>query len=266
MQRGRLEEDIAAGGAIGKEVVIDPATPINLNLYGTPVVVRTHAQTVADLIKQENIHLAPTDQVIPAPTTALSADLPVFIVRKGVQIQNVTQAIPMPIQIIEDPGLAYGTSSVVQQGSAGQETITYQDNTSNGQVVSQTVIQTVVTTPAVTEIVDQGTSLSGIQGDMALAGISPSDYNYVNYIVSHESGWCPTKAQGEHYCPAIPDNQFTEGGYGLCQATPGSKMSSAGADWATNPITQLDWCNSYAVSKYGGWAGAYNYWINHDNW
>lgn len=259
------DQDIVSDGAIGKEVVIDPATPVNLNLYGTPVVVRTHAATVAELIKEENIHLAPTDQVIPAENTPLSDDLPVFITRKGVQIQNVTQPIAMPVQVIDDPSLAYGTSSVVQQGSPGQETITYQENTSNGQVTSETVIQTVVTTPAVTEIVDEGTSLSGIQGDMALAGIPPSDYNYVNYIVSHESGWCPTKAQGEHSCPVVPDDQFTDGGYGLCQATPGSKMSTYGSDWATNPITQLQWCNGYANSKYGGWAGAYQHWLD-DSW
>jgi uncharacterized protein YabE (DUF348 family) len=264
--KGTPDQDIVAGAAIGKEVVINPATPINLNLYGTSLVVRTHAQTVADLVKQENIHLAATDQVIPAANTELTANLPVFIVRKGVEIQNVTQAIAMPVQTIEDPNLAYGTSSVVQQGSPGQETITYQDNTSNGKVVSQSIIQTVVTTPAVTEIVDEGTSLSGIQGDMALAGISPSDYNYVDYIVSHESGWCPTKAQGEHYCPVLPDNQFTSAGYGLCQATPGIKMESFGADWATDPITQLHWCNNYAETKYGGWAGAYAHWIAYSWW
>lgn len=260
------DQDIAAGGAIGKEVVIDPATPVNLNLYGTPLVVRTHAVTVADLIKQENIHLASSDQVIPAGNTPLTADIPVFIVRKGVQIQNVTQSIPMPIQVVDDQNLAFGTSSVVQQGSIGQETITYQENTENGQIVSRTVIQMVVTTPAVTEIVDEGTSLSGIQGDMALAGIAPSDYNYASYIVSHESGWCPTKAQGEHYCPVIPDDQYTSGGYGLCQATPGSKMESAGSDWATDPVTQLKWCNSYADTHYGGWSGAYNHWIEYSWW
>jgi len=259
-------QNIIAGGAIGKQVVIDPATPVNLNLYGSPVVIRTHAQTVADLVKEENIHLAPTDQVIPAGNTPLTPNIPVFIVRKGVQIQNVTQVIAMPIQTVEDASLAYGTSSVIQQGSPGQETITYQENTENGKVVSHSVIQTVITTPAVTEIVDQGTSLSGIRGDMALAGISPSDYTYVDYIVSHESGWCPTKAQGEHTCPPIPDNQFTSGGYGLCQATPGSKMSSAGSDWATNPITQLKWCNGYAVGRYGDWANAYAHWLADDNW
>lgn len=253
-------------GAIGERVVIDRATPINLNLYGTPVVVRTHAKTVADLIKDEKIKLQQNDQILPAPNTPISANLGVFIVRKGEKLESVTQTLPMPVDTIYDNSLAYGTNAVRQQGSAGQEVITYQDNLSNGIVVSRTPIQTVVTVPPVTEIVAEGTNLAGIKGDMALAGIAPSDYSYADYIISHESGWCPTKAQGETYCPAIPDNPMTPYGYGLCQATPGYKMASAGSDWETNPITQLRWCASYASAHYGGWYNAYEHWLAYSWW
>jgi hypothetical protein len=95
-----------------------------------------------------------------------------------------------------------------------------------------------------------------INGDktaiMAAAGIPSSDYAYANFIVSHESGWRPTAANAS-------------GAYGLCQALPGSKMASAGADWQTNPVTQLRWCNGYAA-RYGGWGGAYNHWLANRNW
>ena len=252
--------------AIGEQVVIDRATPVNLNLYGTTVQVRTHAKTVAELMQDKNIHLQANDQVVPAPDTPITANMPIFIVRKGEKLQSVTQTIAMPVDTVYDNSLAYGTSAIRQQGSAGQEIITYQDQLQNGIVVSQTPIQTVVTVPPVTEIVAEGTNLAGIKGDMALAGIAPSDYYYADYIISHESGWCPTKAQGEHYGPAIPDNAYTPFGYGLCQATPGYKMSTAGADWATNPVTQLRWCNGYALSKYGGWYYAYEHWVNYSWW
>jgi len=39
--------------------------------------------------------------------------------------------------------------------------------------------------------------------------------------------------------------------YGIPQATPGYKMASAGADWATNPWTQLKWMIGYTVGKFG---------------
>ena len=35
------------------------------------------------------------------------------------------------------------------------------------------------------------------------------------------------------------------GAYGLVQALPGSKMASAGADWQTNPATQIKWGLNY---------------------
>lgn len=45
--------------------------------------------------------------------------------------------------------------------------------------------------------------------------------------------------------------------YGLPQALPGTKMKSAGADWRTNPITQLKWMYNYSVDRYGSLCGAF---------
>lgn len=259
-------DNFVVTGAIGQQVVIDRSTPININLYGALTVTHTHAKTVGELVKEKKIKLAKDDQITPALTTPITPNLPILIARNGTKVETVAEAIPMPQQIIQDASLAFGTSAIRQQGSPGQQIITYQDKLVNNIVVGRTVIQTVVTQAPVTQVVVQGTSLSGIKGDMALAGIGPGDYDYVDYIVSHESGWCPTKAQGEHSCPAVPDNQFTSGGYGLCQATPGSKMSSAGSDWATNPVTQLRWCNGYALGRYGSWGAAYSHWLSYHNW
>lgn len=89
---------------------------------------------------------------------------------------------------------------------------------------------------------------------LSAAGISSSDMQYVDYIISKESGW--------NYLIA---NAYS-GAYGLCQALPGSKMASSGSDWATNPETQMKWCNSYAQSRYGSWQGAYDFWIKNNWW
>ncbi len=260
-------QNFIKNGSLGQEVVIERATPINLNLYGTPLAIRTHASTVSALLKSKRIKLAKDDQVVPSLDTPLTTNAQVFIIRNGTKIESVTETIPMPVQTIDDPTLAYGTNAIRQVGSAGQQVVTYQDNLQNGNVVSRTVIQKVITQQPVTQIVVIGTSLSGIKGDMALAGISPDDYNYVDYIVSHESGWCPTKAQGQYgSCPPYSGYVPPYGGYGLCQSTPGSKMATAGADWATNPITQLRWCSGYAQGRYGGWYNAYQHWLAYHNW
>jgi hypothetical protein len=137
--------------------------------------------------------------------------------------------------------------------------------------IARTKIQEVLTVQPVPQIVARGIAVA-IPGDkeaiMAQAGIAQSDYPYVNYIVSRESGWCPTKLQGQiGYCPGYPPSSFPSNlGYGLCQATPGTKMATAGSDWASNAVTQLRWCAGYAQSRYGGWAGAYQHWINYSWW
>jgi len=45
--------------------------------------------------------------------------------------------------------------------------------------------------------------------------------------------------------------------YGLPQANPGTKMASAGADWRTNPVTQLKWMHGYALARYGSLCNAF---------
>lgn len=57
-------------------------------------------------------------------------------------------------------------------------------------------------------------------------------------IIAHESG-------------GNPEAENPSGAYGLPQSLPGSKMASAGADWATNPVTQLRWQLGYADETYG---------------
>ncbi len=50
------------------------------------------------------------------------------------------------------------------------------------------------------------------------------------------------------------------GAYGIPQALPGSKMASAGADWATNPVTQITWGLGYIKRSYGSPCNALGLW------
>lgn len=90
---------------------------------------------------------------------------------------------------------------------------------------------------------------------MRAAGIAESDFGYVDYIISHESGWVATKP-----------NYRGSGAYGLGQAYPASKMAPYGADYLTNPVTQLKWASAYAKSRYGTWSQAYAHWLSHHSW
>ncbi|NED00241.1 lytic transglycosylase domain-containing protein, partial [Streptomyces sp. SID6648] len=56
-----------------------------------------------------------------------------------------------------------------------------------------------------------------------------AEFRCFSKIVDHESGW------------NVDATNASSGAYGLVQALPGSKMASAGADWKTNPATQIKW-------------------------
>lgn len=55
----------------------------------------------------------------------------------------------------------------------------------------------------------------------------------------------------------------SSGAYGIPQALPGSKMASAGADWRTNPITQVKWGLRYINARYGSACNAWSFWLSH---
>ncbi|MCG7528322.1 lytic transglycosylase domain-containing protein [Streptomyces sp. OfavH-34-F] len=84
--------------------------------------------------------------------------------------------------------------------------------------------------------------------------IVPADqFQCFSNIVNVESSW--------NYRASNPSS----GAYGLVQALPGSKMASAGADWMTNPATQIKWGLSYMnSSRYGSPCAAWSFWqANH---
>lgn len=246
--------DFLADGTIGRKVIIDRAKPVAMNLYGNPVNLRTHADTVGALLKEKNIKLGKDDTVQPSIDAPLTAATQIFVLRKGIQIATVNEDIAMEVEVIQDPTLALGTKAVRQQGSPGKRTITFEIQTENGREVGRKPIQTVIAQAPVKQIEVRGNSLSGIKGNMALAGISPADFAYVDYIISKESRWNPTAKNA------------SSGAYGLCQALPGTKMASAGADWADNPVTQLRWCNGYALGRYKSWQAAYTFWRANSYW
>lgn len=253
-----VSDNVLRDQVIGEKIVIDRAMPTNLNLYGTPINIRTQAKTVGELLKEKNIILANGDAVQPTADTLLTPNILVFVTRFGTQIITSEEPIAMEVQTIEDPGLSFGATAVRQAGSPGKKVVTYQLELQNGKEVSRHVIQEVRVSEPITQINARGKAFNisvDREAVMAAAGIAPSDYPYVNYIVSHEGGWDGT----------TKFNRSGSGAYGLCQALPGSKMATAGADWETNPVTQLRWCSSYSA-KFGGWAGAYDFWLVHHYW
>ena len=98
---------------------------------------------------------------------------------------------------------------------------------------------------------DPGTAQRIAYNMLSSFGWSPSTYySCLNNIWTRESGW---RYNAEN----------ASGAYGIPQALPGSKMATAGADWMTNPATQIKWGLGYIQGRYGDPCSAWSYWEAH---
>lgn len=93
---------------------------------------------------------------------------------------------------------------------------------------------------------------SGSPQQIALAmlsdfGWSSSQFGCLDSLWERESNWNPEA-----------DNPYS-GAYGIPQALPGSKMASAGADWATDAATQIRWGLGYIQATYRSPCGAWDH-------
>lgn len=91
-------------------------------------------------------------------------------------------------------------------------------------------------------------SAQAIAYDMVLArGWDQAQYECLVALWNRESRWNVYAHNG------------SSGAYGIPQALPGSKMASAGADWETNPVTQITWGLGYIEGRYGTPCGAWEH-------
>lgn len=78
-------------------------------------------------------------------------------------------------------------------------------------------------------------------------GWSASEFQCLDQLFHRESSW--------RYTATNPSSQA----YGIPQALPGHKMSSAGSDWRTNYKTQINWGISYIENRYDTPCGAWEH-------
>jgi hypothetical protein len=94
---------------------------------------------------------------------------------------------------------------------------------------------------------DPGSAKAIAQQAVADRGWDDSQYNCLVSLWNKESGW------------NMYASNKSSGAYGIPQALPGSKMASAGADWATNASTQITWGLGYISGRYQTPCGAWTH-------
>ncbi len=160
--------------------------------------------------------------------------------------------------------LIKGEKKVETAGVDGVTRTTHQVKTLGGQEVGREAVSSTQVTNKVDEVVLVGT---GTPQDVAVAqagdGTSPASAKAIAKAMLSSYGW----GESEYSCLVSLWNREStwnytatnpsSGAYGIPQSLPASKMASAGADWQTNPATQIKWGLGYIQGRYGSPCGAW---------
>lgn len=251
-----IPDNLIDEGSATEQLVVSRSIPVKLVMYGQSYEIRTHAKTVGELVREKGLE-ADDVTVLPPAETVLTPNMVVFITYPDKNIVTIEEAIPNAEETVNDPELPTGQTKVTQEGSPGKKVVIYEVDKNDPS--KKTVLHEVVATQPVNMISAKGTkvivgTVTGSKADwMQAAGIDPSQYQYVDYIIGRESGWNPA---------AVSANRCI----GLGQRCNPTILTSACPAWQSDPVCQLNHFSGYANGRYGSWQGAYQFWVVNHWW
>lgn len=215
-------------------------------------------QDAGIVVDRDDAVSAPLSEAVPAEVT---------IARVETKLAAERQVDAHGTREVPDANLPTGERRVTTEGVDGVTQVVSNVTTKNGTETAREEIARVVVSTKVDEVVAVGTkepvaapaspaapsapaaaaapaatdgSPRAIAAQMVSArGWGADQMQCLDNLWTKESGWSVTA-----------DNP-TSSAYGIPQALPGSKMASAGADWQTNPATQITWGLGYISDRYG---------------
>jgi uncharacterized protein YabE (DUF348 family) len=232
-------------------VSISSPKHLAFKIGGKVVAVTSAGPNVYQAISDGGITLAANDRLsVPGGSAIRDGEvITIQHVRYGSSVQQIT--VPYSTVQQKDPNSYVGTDSVITPGKNGLKQVTYQLIYVDGKLTGKVPTKTIVLSPAIAQLNSVGTkqvpvataipagAAQQIAAGMVTAhGWGSDQFGCLVSLWNKESGWRTDAANAS-------------GAYGIPQALPGSKMSSAGADWQTSAKTQITWGLQYISGVYG---------------
>lgn len=148
------------------------------------------------------------------------------------------------------PGTSMAEAEVVRAPAAlqgGQSVVVAGEREDLAGKPGYTVTERPQATAPASGVPDPGTAQAIAFDLMASYGWDTAQYDCLVALWNRESHW------------NVYAHNPTSGAYGIPQALPGDKMASVGADWATNPKTQIIWGLGYIQGRYQTPCGAWDH-------
>ncbi|MCB7137003.1 ubiquitin-like domain-containing protein [Cellulosimicrobium marinum] len=243
--------NVSRSAALGREPVrVSTLKTVHVAVDGAVLPITTAEATVRGVLVAAGIVLGEDDDTsVPLDAAAVDGML-VMVSRAASSSATVTEVLPFATEEVEDPNLPEGHRVVVQSGRVGEAVTTYAVQSLGGAEVSRTVLTRSVTTEPRDEIIKVGTM------DVSVS-VDPGSARAIGRSLAAQRGWgddqfvCLDKLWTKESNWRVDADNPSSSAYGIPQALPGSKMASAGADWMTNPATQITWGLGYIEGRYG---------------
>ena len=196
-------DNMAVDGA-NMVMKIDRASMVNFVLYGKESVIRTHAKTVGELLKEKNIDPKKDDTLSVDRSAKIIPGMKIELWRNGKQTITAEEDVKFEVEKVQDANRDSGYREVKQAGENGKKNVTYEVEMKNGVEVSRKEIASVVTKEPRKQIEIVGTksstSFSGSFSE-ALARLRSCEGSY-------------TSNTGNGYYGAYQFDKRTWGNYG----------------------------------------------------
>ena len=196
-------DNMAVDGA-NMVMKIDRASMVNFVLYGKESVIRTHAKTVGELLKEKNIDPKKDDTLSVDRSAKIIPGMKIELWRNGKQTITAEEDVKFEVEKVQDANRDSGYREVKQAGENGKKNVTYEIEMKNGVEVSRKEIASVITKEPKKQIEIVGTksstSFSGSFSE-ALARLRSCEGSY-------------TSNTGNGYYGAYQFDKRTWGNYG----------------------------------------------------
>lgn len=289
---GPAPVEIAVAAVVDPTVIAteEAATDVSFDVIVDGDTVRIDADssmTYVGAFAQAGIEIGARDEVSVSLSDLVTTD-DVTIVRLTTETVTEEFTNAFETERIDDPNLPKGEEKVVTAGAPGTGSrnfqVTYRDGEESARVL---LLETVASEP-VTEVIRVGTKAEVVEPAPA-ATTAPQ--------AAAPQGSAPQAAAPQAPAPAVPAGSSRQiaqgmlssygwgmdqwscldslwqresnwnhtamnsssGAYGIPQSLPGSKMATAGADWQTNPATQIRWGLGYIQGRYGSPCAAWGH-------
>jgi uncharacterized protein YabE (DUF348 family) len=120
-----LVNDFVDQVMVGQKITIKRSLMLKLKVDGNNFLIRSFQNTVADLLKEKNITLGPSDEISQPLATKLESGMEIAIYRISENTKTETVNIPFETDIQLDYSKPVGQETVLVPGQFGQKLITY---------------------------------------------------------------------------------------------------------------------------------------------